>query len=394
MKQEIVQNNNLHICVASEGYPSEQYPHFTFVDQLCCQLADLGVKITVIAPQSITQHLVRKTPLNPGYRKKITKQGNEIDIYQPRIITFGNIKLFGKNLSRLQLKCTIEKYFRRLTNRPDVCYGHFWHSAYFLYNPARKYNLPLFVASGEAQIDIQNDFPIAKIKDFIKYVRGIICVSTKNKEESIRLGLATEDKCVVYPNAVDNNLFYLKDKGVLRQKFGYNIDDFIVIFVGSFINRKGVLRVSEAINKLNDDSIKSIFIGGNGVAEEEPNCKGILFSGRVSHEKIVDYLNCADVFVLPTLHEGCSNAIIEAMACGLPVISSDMPFNHDILDNSNSILVNPMDVSQIAESILYLKNNPGIRNRLSKSALAASKQLGIKNRAKKVLEFIEKQINR
>ena len=69
------------------------------------------------------------------------------------------------------------------------------------------------------------------------------------------------------------------------------------------------------------------------------------------HDVIAEYLNCADIFVSPTLAEGCSNSIVEAMACGLPIISSDLPFNHDILDEKNSILLDPVEVNEIALAI-------------------------------------------
>ena len=96
--------------------------------------------------------------------------------------------------------------------------------------------------------------------------------------------------------------------------------------------------------------MKSIFIGSG---EQTPEIDGILFCGKLPHDQIVHYLNAADVFVLPTLAEGCSNAIIEAMACGLPIISSDLPFNDDILDAENSIRVNSLDVESIAEAIRF-----------------------------------------
>ena len=152
-----------------------------------------------------------------------------------------------------------------------------------------------------------------------------------------------------------------------------------------------MIRVSDAIKLIGDKSIKAIFIGSKVDNEEElPDCDGILFMGQLPHSEMVDYLNCADVFVLPTLAEGCSNSIIEAMACGLPIISSDLPFNYDILDSSNSILIDPMNVQEIANAIHQLKDNPMRRKTLSDGALKKASELTIDKRAKRIRGFIEK----
>ena len=87
------------------------------------------------------------------------------------------------------------------------------------------------------------------------------------------------------------------------------------------------------------------------------------------HEEVPLYLNAADVFVLPTLHEGCCNAVVEAMACGLPVISSDLPFNWDVLNKGNSIMVNPNSINEIRDAIVEMRDNNVKRMQLSQGAL-------------------------
>ena len=79
------------------------------------------------------------------------------------------------------------------------------------------------------------------------------------------------------------------------------------------------------------------------------------------------------------------------MACGLPVISSDLAFNWDILDETNSILVNPMNVDEISNSIMKLKENAHLRQSMSTSSLNKAKELTIENRVKKIVEFIKNQ---
>lgn len=150
------------------------------------------------------------------------------------------------------------------------------------------------------------------------------------------------------------------------------------------------MRVAEAIRLLHDDNIKSIFIGTPADNEhEQPECDGILFRGGLPHEQINSYLNCSDAFVLPSLAEGCPNSVIEAMACGLPIISSDLPFNYDILSNENAILVDPLDVKAIAAAIKQLKDNDSLKDRLAKDSLTKAKELTIKERVSKILMFIQ-----
>jgi glycosyltransferase involved in cell wall biosynthesis len=114
-----------------------------------------------------------------------------------------------------------------------------------------------------------------------------------------------------------------------------------------------------------------------------------LFKGALPHEDIPTYLNAADVFVLPTLAEGCSNAIVEAMACGLPIISSNLPFNWDLLNAENAILVDPMSVEQIATGIEKLLNHPALQQQMSLSALATVKDLTIEKRVRSILQFFQ-----
>ena len=221
-------------------------------------------------------------------------------------------------------------------------------------------------------------------------MKGVICVSSKNMEESINMGLTSREKCIVIPKAINSSVFKNMDKEGCRQRLNIRLDAFVVAFVGWFNNRKGVLRVSHAIKSLNDDEIKSIFIGGG---EMDPDCEGILFNGSVEHDDIPIYLNAADVFVLPTLQEGCCNAIVEALSCGLPIISSDRAFNWDILDETNSIMVDPEDVGQIACAIEKLKNDNTLRKQLAEGALIKAKDLSISCRAEKIESFIKSQCN-
>lgn len=369
---------NKRICFIASGYPEKGHPIGTFVKNIVDALADNGNECIVISPFSINGH----KRLHACYYTYKTSGGNIVKVHRPNILTCSNWNIMGFRPTAYVFRKAVNRVLKKMKIKPDVIYGHFWRNAITAYQYAHKNNIPLFVATGESVINL-NDIS-GNLDDFAKYVSGVICVSTKNKEESIEKGLTIPEKCRVIPNAIDPSVFKKMDKLECRRKLGIDSDIFISITVGDFIYRKGTLRVSSAIDKISGD-VYSIFIG-NG--PDVPNCKNILFCGRIDNKDLPLYLNAADVFVLPTLHEGCCNAIIEAMACGLPIVSSDLSFNWDILDKTNSILIDPNDVDGIANAIKLLKDNIQMRDSLSKGALKTAAGHTLSNRAIKIETFI------
>ena len=373
------------ILVVTPGYPIEGEPVYPFVKNLCDEFARKGYNVTVLSPQSLTSRLRHGKKNRPVVRYDIV--GNsKVTIYQPYQITLPNKY---QKINNFISQICISRFLKNRNIRPDVCYGHFWRSGFVLLPFVKKHHLPLFVATGEGEL--RKHAPVLTSPTYLeinKYLNGVISVSSNNRKISQNFGLLNGKDCLVAPNAIDSNLYHKKDQASLRRQYGFNLDDFIVAFVGAFNNRKGSHRVSSAIDKVG--GVKSFFIGGQGESELlEPCCEGILFMGRLPHEKIPDYLNMADIFVLPTLNEGCSNAIVEALACGLPVVSSNRPFNFDILNNTDSIMIDPLNVDEIADAIRELKENKEKRMRLSNGALKMANDLTIDSRAQRILEFME-----
>jgi len=370
------------ILVVSPNYPYKGESFYPFVKNLCDEFSKLGYGVTVLSPQSITSAIFHGKKLRPI--KRIDEvSGNKVTIYQPYSITPSFKRL---NLYNDMIRWSVLKFLRKYRLTPDVCYCHFWCSAYYVLPYMQKFEIPMIVASGESEISLlMSEEQMTPV--FKDYVKGVVCVSTKNQNESIAHGLTTIDKCEVFPNSVDSSLFYKQEKRNCRDKLGLPHDEFIVVFVGWFIERKGPCRVADALSQVSD--VKSVFIGrGN----QDPKCDGILFKGALPHEQVPVYLGAADVFVLPTLHEGCCNAVVEAMACGLPVISSNLPFNWDILDESNSIMIDPNNIDELAEAIRKLKENVELRNRLADGALKKAEILTIEKRASAILDFIKRKI--
>ena len=224
----------------------------------------------------------------------------------------------------------------------------------------------------------------AIVDKLLPRINGVICVSSKNKTECQNLGLLKENpRVVVLPNGIDNREFYSMPQEEARKKLGIDSKYIIASFVGAFIDRKGVLRLVEAARRIPE--LKLILVGEG---DQKPESDQILFAGRLPHEDIVTYLNASDMFVLPTQAEGCCNAIVEAMACGLPIISSNRSFNDDILDNNNSIRIDPNDIDAISKAIYTLYNDDGLRRSMSEASFSKARLFTIEQRVKSIIQFI------
>lgn len=389
-----MENKVKKIVVISDGYPSEGSQAFVFIKQLMDVIVDLGVEVTIIAPQSVTKSIVRNYKRLPKMSFGVTANGVKYVIYRPYYISTGNYFRSLSALLNIVRSSQIIKLLKKDTY--DAIYCHFWHNALPVYKYALRNHIPLFVACGEgdnAMESMHNSLTDKQRTTLRNAMTGVISVSSENKRKSIEFNLIDKDDVEVFPNGVNTDIFKPLDSSSLKKKLGIASDDFTIVFVGSFIHRKGADRLSAAITMLNDNKIKSIFIGkpfANDCAE--PSCDGMVFKGIVEHDDISLYLNCGDIFVLPTLKEGCCNAIVEALATCKPVISSNGPFNDDILDNNNSIRVDSMSVDEIALAIKIMKDSSQMRDNMVKHLYSYRDNYSITKRAQNIINFINKQI--
>ncbi len=372
------------ICIITNGYPTKDDPVYAFIQPIAQAFANEGYKCTVIAPQSISNLVMAKKRKRPYRWIDMSSKGKNVVVYQPVYISVSNLKILGSNISVLSRDRAIKRCFKKEKMKPDVLYAHFWDCGLVACKVANKDNIPVFVASGESKIRVFDYYQKKEIDRYLPLVKGVICVSTKNLDESKSLNLLYHNpKTIVLPNAVNPEEFHKISREDARHTLNIKNDDKIAIFVGAFCHRKGVLRVIEAAKKVN--GLKLILIGSG---EPIPKSNNIVYAGKVPHDKIALYLNVADVFVLPTLAEGCCNAIIEALACGLPIVSSDLSFNDDVLNDSNSIRINPESIEEIAEALGKIVNNDKIKESLSRGALAFAEELTIEKRSRKILDFM------
>ncbi|MDO5311543.1 MAG: glycosyltransferase family 4 protein [Clostridia bacterium] len=372
------------------GFPTPNDPgKYAFVDQLACSWADMGNEVTVIYPIPAFVEFTDKKRFYKSEWKRATLDGKEVTIMCPRYFRLSDKKILWMDTKALSYgsfqKATL-RTIKQLKRKPDVLYSHFIPSGRHAGDIGNKLNIPSFCAFGESSLWSIVGWNIDKVRNSLSKLSGIISVSTENKRILVENSLFRENDIEVFPNGADHSLFYKRDKQSIRRKYGFPEDAFIGVFTGAFNDDKGVLRAQEAAT--NAGKVKMIFIGGGAYKPEGPN---ILFSGKLQHECIPEYLSAADFFILPTKAEGCCNAIVEAMACGLPVISADGAYNDDILSDTYSIRTNPNDITAMAEAIRTLRDDPERRKRMSEAARKASMRFDIDDRASAIIEFMQRK---
>jgi UDP-glucose:(heptosyl)LPS alpha-1,3-glucosyltransferase len=193
-----------------------------------------------------------------------------------------------------------------------------------------------------------------------KGCRAVMTNSQRGKKEIIDLYGVPEEKIFVIYTPVDSRRFYCDRKqerrGKLLQQFGLKPETSLLLFVGSGFKRKGLTAALKALALL-PSPVHLIVVGKDRLAPYKRLArnlgieKSVSFTGPISD--VVPYYQGADLFVFPTIYEPFSNVCIEAMAAGLPVVTSRINGAAEVLvEGENGYVINdPLDPAEIAAKI-------------------------------------------
>ena len=373
----------MNILVISNNYPSPKFPaRGVFVYNLIQQFSNQGHNVTVISPETYSIANI--------FRKKKSYGVEKCTVYRPKFLSASSKQLGSFNTYRIAELGQINGIRRTIVKNKvqfDFVYSHFMMNGIVAVNALKKFNKPIFCAIGESNLlEFTKRYSEKYFRNSIDGIHGFIAVSNKLKSQLVNFGVA-ESNVFMKPNAVDLTKFYKRDKGKMRQKHKLPSNLKLIAFVGRFLPHKGPLRVLEATKDM--EGVGTMFIGSG---PDEPQDPSVIFKGSVPSFEIPELLSAADIFVLPTQKEGSCNAIAEAIACGLPIVSSDIPEVRDQCDPSFSVLVAPMDVAAIRDAIDSILNDHQRMKKMSENALRVSKNFEIGERASSILSFIKGKI--
>lgn len=157
-------------------------------------------------------------------------------------------------------------------------------------------------------------------------------------------------------NGVDTAIFSpVTAKSTLRKELGLPLNKVIFIWVGSFIHRKNPLCLVDAIKKIKVQNAFFVFCGARGplletAKQQLQDCKNVLFTGYTN--KVARYLQASDCYISTSLSEGFHLSVYEALACGLPVILSDLDIYDEIKPTGCSFVFSPAKSEELQTKIL------------------------------------------
>jgi len=355
---------DISILTVATLFPNSQQPsHGIFVETRLRHLVSSGkVKAHVLAP------VTWAPPLLPAFRKVRQvpdhERRNGLDVEHPRYVVIPRI---GMNLAPHTLYRAMRARLRRLLGQDlkiDLIDAHYFYpdgvAAAWL---AQEFNLPLTITARGTDINLIPDYarPRRLILEAAERAGAVITVCQALKDRMIELG-AEGEKITVLRNGVDLQAFRVKDREALRARLG--VKGFVLASVGLLIERKGHHLVIEALKDIPD---ATLLIAGSGPDRQQlENLASRLgvgsrvrFLGSLDREAVCDVYNSADALVLASSREGWANVLLEAMACGTPVIGSNVWGTPEVIARPEAgLLLKNRDAKSIVEAAAELRRSP------------------------------------
>lgn len=316
---------------------------------------------------------------------------------------FGNIYLL--RLTEFVFGMRAIKKIREMSKKTkiDVVHAHTVFTA--LPQALFKFLLPekcrlVYTCHNPAWTAEENNFFNRLIKKIESYVMRksdyVTTVSDAMRKNIIKETRISARKIRRIYNFVDTKYFSPSARNYWKEK---GIEGPVVFFVSKLTPNKGVeyLIRSAALVREKIPEVKYIAAGPPSFEYETENPwiklvkdlgleKNVVFTGKMSVENLPKAYASSDVFCFPTLRESFGIVIVEAMSCGLPVVSTDIPVVREITDGK-ALLVRERDSEQVAEAVIKMLADKKLRSKFSRLSLNRSKHFEKKNIMKQYDRF-------
>jgi len=320
-----------------------------YIRELTRELALMGhaVDIFTRSQETDTPKIIE---LAPGVRLVFIKAGEQADI--DKLLVYNTAPDFA---------CAVENFRKSQDLKYDLIFSHYWISGIagqylqawwqvpqvIMFHTLGAIKNALGIGEDESDLRLEEERLVARDS------RCVIASTETEKTALFRFYDVPPEKVVVLPCGVNLSKFKPMDKAAMRQKLGLG-ENPIILFVGRIERLKGLERVIVTMPYLSAFKPKLVIVGEDGARRGEvDNLKllaiqkevydSVVFKGLVPHEQLGEYYNAADVCVLPSYYESFGLVPLEALACGTPVVATDVGNLKNIIRNGETgyVLTDP-----------------------------------------------------
>ena len=385
----------------SQDFPDAFYPNRgIFVKQAIDAVYRAGVDVVVVSPRA--KAIPIKGFPNYHFSKIPIIEERDYTIHHPRYI-YPVPKRFLYRFAGPSYGFHAGEYILDNIKKTDVIHAHFpYPDGYGMLKVKERWGVPLVVherggyiyATGKAYPSIRKMH-----METLEKADRIVAVSHDTRNEYITLGVP-EEKIEVVPNGVNLDRFYPMEKSEARSALGLPEDRPIVLFAGYLRPRKGVQHLIEAVPKLvREYNALFVLLGEGGMRHEleeklrKYHLEGdVMLKGTIPHDQMPFYENAMDVLILPSLAEGRPNVVLEAMACGKPVVATSVSGIPELVqDGKTGILIPPSDVEAIKDALSRILTDSELGRRMGREGKKAIVEMNLSwgNYAKNMIRIYE-----
>lgn len=245
--------------------------------------------------------------------------------------------------------------------KPDLVLAYWvYPDGYAALRTARDLDVPCVVGALGSDIHVRSGINQFMTRRTVNGVDALLTVSEAMRQSAIREFGASPNKVHTIVNGFNTSVFYQRDRAEMRQKYGITHDEKLIIYVGRFVEAKGMRELLTAFKGMTDQDPKvGLVLVGDGVMKAElldlikqHNLQSrVRVPGGLPPEQVAEWISACDVLTLPSWSEGYPNVVVEGAACGRPVVATDVGGTREILNASNGILIPPKDPTALQTAL-------------------------------------------
>ena len=376
-----------------------------YVRELTRQLGRMGVHVDVFT-RSQDEH-VPHVLHDLGYGNRVVHVPAGPEVPLPKRELAGYVPQFAEGVMAFAAEKGI---------RYDLIHSHYWMSGLAAETLRQAWGTPvvhMFHTLGEmknriarSEAEREGPYRIEGEKRVLAFADRIIAATLAEQTQLQYLYKANRRKIVIIPPGVDLSRFYPIPSDEARQFIGLETSDQIVLFVGRIEPLKGVDTLIEAMACQGGRSlgrVTLVIIGGDPdanpqemsaeMARLQQLCDDlcmdhmVLFLGKRAQDTLPYYYSAADVLVMPSHYESFGMVALEAMACGTPVIASQVGgLAYLIKDGETGYHVPDQDPDALCEKLTLLLGNPRLRQEMGARAAQYVRNYAWENIARQIVE--------